>query len=366
MTVLDNRGRVFGRVNLVDAVVVGFLVLLIPVAYGTWLLFHPSTVQITSVTRVKPTKEEQRIANPLRAAAKLKVRGNGFTPMLRAWIGSEPAIGFTFEDPHSADVIVGPMSPGEYDVALYDGGKEVARAPKAFVIPGTRSRPQIKAVGRLIGLDRTTADGLQPGAAFPTEAEPRVRITAIGPVDPGRFSLLVQPGKDAQLERLEVPREGTFERAAALVIVCDPVEEPDSGCTVGGGYPVANSQLRVPGAPEMTFIVDELLPAAPGETLELNVRVSGGPETTLIQVGDRDVLLDDRAAVVTWLGSRQMASTGGLDVRVRLGADRAHDGWRYRGRLVKPGAPFSLTTDRYIVSGTVASMVVPAQTDGKR
>jgi hypothetical protein len=42
VTVLDDRGRLFGRVNLVDALVVGFIVLLIPVAYGTWLLFRPS------------------------------------------------------------------------------------------------------------------------------------------------------------------------------------------------------------------------------------------------------------------------------------------------------------------------------------
>lgn len=367
MTVLDDHGRVFGRVNLVDAVVVGFLLVLIPVAYGTWLLFHPKKVQIASVTRVKLTKEEQRIANPLRAAAKLKVRGSGFTPMLRAWIGSEPAIGFTFEDPNSADVIVGPMPPGEYDVALYDGGQEVARAPKAFVIPASQSRPQIKAVGRLIDLDRATADLLQPGATFPTEADPRVRIAALGPVGSGRYALLVQPGKDAQLERLEVPRDDTFERAAALVLGCDPAEPPDSGCTIGGVYPAANAQLRVAGTPEpMTFIVDELLPAAPSEMLDVYVRVSGGPETGLMRIGDRDTLLDDRAAVVTALGSRQTGSTGGLDVRVRLGLDRAHDGWRYRGRLVKPGAAFSLTTEFYVVSGTIASVGPPGKTDGKR
>ena len=146
MTVLDDRGRLFGRVNLVDAVVLGFIVLLIPVAYGTWLLFRPKPVRITSVTRVTLSKEEQRIANPLRAAAKLKVKGSGFTPMLRAWIGPEPSLGFTFEDPTSADVIVAPMAPGEYDVALYDGGQEVARAPKAFVNPGTPNHDQIKAV----------------------------------------------------------------------------------------------------------------------------------------------------------------------------------------------------------------------------
>src|SRR4030095_1412673 len=106
--------------------------------------FQPKRVQICAATRLRRTKEEQRIANPRRAAAKLKVKGTGFTPMLRAWIGPEPSLSVTFEDPTSADVIVGPMAPGEYDVALYDGGQEVARAPKAFVNPGIPNHDQIK------------------------------------------------------------------------------------------------------------------------------------------------------------------------------------------------------------------------------
>ena len=56
MTVLDDRGRLFGRVNLVDALGLGFVILLIPIAYGTWLLFRPKPVHITSVTRVTLSK----------------------------------------------------------------------------------------------------------------------------------------------------------------------------------------------------------------------------------------------------------------------------------------------------------------------
>jgi len=353
VTVLDDRGRLFGRVNLVDALVLGFVILLIPIAYGTWLLFRPKPVQIASVTRVTLSKEEQRIANPLRAAAKLKVKGSGFTPMLRAWIGPEPSLGFTFEDPGSADVIVGPMPPGEYDLALYDGGQEVARAPKAYVILGTPNRDRIKIVGRLVDLKRDTADGLQANATLPSASDARVRVSALGPVEAGRRPLLVQPGADPQHQRLDVPGDGLFERNATLVLACDPTDQPDTTCTIGGVFPTPNTQLRVAGAADpMAFIVDELLPAAPGQPLDVIVRMSGGPELALIKVGDRDSLLDDRAAVVTALGARQASV---LDVTLRLGADRARDGWRYRGRLVKAGAPYSLTTEQYIASGTVVS-----------
>ena len=55
MTTVNDRRKVFGRFNLVDAIVVAFLFLLIPVAYGTRLRFHPKKVQITSGTRVTRT-----------------------------------------------------------------------------------------------------------------------------------------------------------------------------------------------------------------------------------------------------------------------------------------------------------------------
>jgi hypothetical protein len=245
------------------------------------------------------------------------------------------------------------MPPGEYDVALYDGGQEVARAPKAYVIPGTPNRDRIKIVGRLIDLKRETADGLKPDAAFPSASDPRVRVSALGPIEPGRRPLLVRPGGDPQHQRLEVPGDGLFERNATLVLACDPTDQPDTTCTIGGVFPTSNAQLRVAGAADpMTFIVDELLPAAPAQPLDVTVRLSGGPELALIRVGDRDNLLDDRAAVVTALGARQASA---LDLTLRLGADRARDGWRYRGRLVKAGAPFSLTAEQYIAGGTVVS-----------
>ena len=40
MTVLDDRGRLGGRLNIVDAVIAILLLVLIPVAYGAFLLFR--------------------------------------------------------------------------------------------------------------------------------------------------------------------------------------------------------------------------------------------------------------------------------------------------------------------------------------
>ena len=98
MPVIDRDGRVFGRFNLIDAAVAAFVVLLLPIGYATFLLFRPSRPVIDSVTRVEVTKEERRVAGGSLLTAKLKVKGSGFNPLLRAAIGSTSAMGFVFED----------------------------------------------------------------------------------------------------------------------------------------------------------------------------------------------------------------------------------------------------------------------------
>ena len=92
MSVIDQHGRLFGRVNLIDALVALFVLGLIPLAYGTALLFQPARPRIDSVTRVDITNEERRIiAGGSLLAAKLKIKGTGFHPMLRASVGGAPA-----------------------------------------------------------------------------------------------------------------------------------------------------------------------------------------------------------------------------------------------------------------------------------
>ena len=49
MTVIDERGRVFGRINLIDAAAALFVFVLIPVAYGAYLLFRTPPAKLTSV-----------------------------------------------------------------------------------------------------------------------------------------------------------------------------------------------------------------------------------------------------------------------------------------------------------------------------
>jgi hypothetical protein len=107
-----------------------------------------------------------------------------------------------------------------------------------------------------------------------------------------------------------------------------------------------------PSGTVMSLALTDVLPATPPITLNARVRVAAAAEVLrMVSVGDRDDSLDDRAAVV--VETRHQTNPMELDVILRLGVDAAGDGWGYRGRAVKAGAPFTLTTERYMIAGTV-------------
>ncbi len=353
MSVVDDRGRLFGRLNLFDAAIVAFVVVLLPIAYGTFLLFRTPAPRITSVARAELTREELRLRAGGRLTAKLKVHGSGFRPLLRASIDDSPAMGFVFENPNSADVLLAEVAPGTHDLVLYDGVQEVARAKGAVAIQPIPSA-RLRLAGTLIDLDRSTADALHVGSKYPAAGEAQTEVVALGPIRPGRHRLSVGP------RSIDLPVEGRWERDAVAVVRCDP-DATSQDCAVGGKTLEASAALIVtvagPSAP-LSFSVDEVLPDTPPRDATAKVRLVGSVELLdLVRTGDRDLFLDPRAAVVTAVGARR-AENGAMaiDVTLRLGVDESRDGWRYRGRLAKAGAPFTFTTDRYALNGSVLSL----------
>jgi hypothetical protein len=358
MTFIDGRGRLFGRFNLVDAAVVAFVVVLIPIAYGTFLLFRSPTPRITSVTRVPVTREERRIAGGSRLSAKLKVRGSGLRPMLRASIDDTPALGFVFENPNSADVLVGETAPGTHDLVIYDGVQEVVRAAKAVTVQAVPPA-RIRVAGTLFDLDEATARGLRVGATTPGDPSSQGEILQLGDVRPGRRRLATERGT------VEIAVTGRWERPVVMVLRCD-LDPNDEDCAVGGAPLAATPppvvRLVGPDSTLLPLTIDELFPVEAPRPAVGRIRFAAASETLdLIRAGDRDAILDERAATVTAVERRR--SDGGMatiDATVKLGTDESRNGWRYRGRSVLPGAPFTLTTDRYVASGTVITLSVDA------
>lgn len=343
MSYVDERGRLFGRINLVDASVAAVILLLIPLAYATFLLFKPAAPRITGVAPSSISKEEQRISAGGKLVAKFKIKGEGFTPLLRARIGDTDALGLVFETPNSADVLVGPVSPGAHDLVLLDGVQEVARARGAITIQESNTT-SIRVVGWLTDLDDELVKTIQVGTALP-EGSPAYRILALGPLVPGyrRISLAGSS--------VELPMPGTHARAAVVAVVCDAMLG-DNPCTAGERFENRSAPviISLPGGGRLfNLAIDELLPPTPPTKATLRVRQSA-VSPTMVRTGDRDSLLDERAAIVT-------AVTGDT-ITLDAGIDRDHDGWRYRGQRLRPGARFVFNTDRYEVSGVVVSIEI--------
>ena len=352
---VDRDGRIFGRVNLVDAVFGLFLIGLLPVAYASLLLFRPSKPHIRSVERSEVNKEERRIANGLVIQLKLKVRGDHLTPMLRAYIDSIPAIGFTFESPASADVIIGDVPMGTHDLILYDGAQEVARVRGAVAILPTPGAV-MRVVGALIQLDEPTAKSLQVGQRFEVSGQPAAEFLKLGDLEPDRHRIRVRSGD------VETQVAGSWRRSVVMTIHCEP--DPDaSACRIATttlGDPTL-SVLTVPGAPTLLrVLIDEILPDAAPHAATVRVRVAGQPELAgKVRAGDRDIRgqrIDDRTASVVEV--RPETSREAFELVLRLGVDRARDGWQYKSQSVQPGTPFSLVTDRYSLSGSVVNVVI--------
>lgn len=348
MTIMDERGNVGGRINLIDLAALLLLLAILPLAYGASLLFRPSQPTISEVGQVDITNAERRIvAGGSLLSAKLKIKGSGFNPMLRAYIDDAPALAFVYENPNSADVLAGPLSPGAHDLILMDGVQEVARAKGVVKIESPSSRV-LRAAGWLTNMDRAVADQLKVGSTFPPGA-PSHEVVALGPVQPAR-SRIRFGATDA-----DYPIEGRVERQAVILVRCDPSgEEFRTGqepCNVGGQAVLGTPPVTIalPGATAtIGFSIDELFPVAAPRRARIQVRLDRG--SSAVQPGDRDALLDARAATV--------AAKQGEVVTLDLGLDESRDGWRYRGTLVRIGSTFAWATDRYQASGIVSSMTL--------
>jgi hypothetical protein len=337
MAWIDEDGRLFGRINLFDAAIAGLIIVLIPIAYGTFLLFRAPVPRVSSVQRVPITREERRVAGGNRLTAKLKVRGSGLRPMLHASIDGTPSLGFVFENPNSADVMVGVVPPGIHDLILFDGVQEVARLPRSVTIESS-APSRIAAVGTLVRLDKSTADALAPGALNPGSTQDAIVTLGSAREEAG----------------------GRWQRPAEIVMQCD-ADANDEGCFVGGvavaARPLPTVKLTGPSGAQLSFELIEVLPAEAPVAASARVRVSAAPEVLkMVHAGDRDDSLDPRAALV--VATRQTSATE-LDVTLRLGIDASSGGWAYRGQAIKAGAPFTLTTDRYVVRGTVLDLSTP-------
>ena len=176
MPVIDDRGRLFGKLNLIDVITVAVVLGLIPLAYGAFLLFR---VPIPIITSIEPAQVTQG------DSATLKLTGSGFRPFLVARFGVVESYGFLVQSPTIAEVKVPDIPAGNYDFVLYDQARELVRMPGAVTVnairvppapgpsaPARRIRPappipppvmQLRVIGEFIGVSRDVAELIRGG-----------------------------------------------------------------------------------------------------------------------------------------------------------------------------------------------------------
>ena len=208
MPVIDEQGRVFGRFNLVDSLLVALLIVALPAAYAARVLFRDPPAQLTTISPKSADQGVDRL---------IELTGENFRPYMRVSFGTTQAASFQFYGSTQAFVPMPALEPGTYDVVLYDHASEVARLPGAMTVTGPARPPQVqlRLRGAYVGLTAEQAPQLIQGQ--PLNASEGV-IGAIETRDAPRPSVARVQVSGALT--VPVPMDGLLEVPATIVMTC--------------------------------------------------------------------------------------------------------------------------------------------------
>jgi hypothetical protein len=342
MAVIDEQGRLFGRVNLLDAMV-GILVLgLIPLAYAGYLLFRTPMPVLTEVTPGEVT-----IGPDMRVI----VRGENLKPYLRVSFGAYQGQSFLFKDTTEAEVELRAVPPGVYDVILYDFSQERSRLPNGITIhPSVLPDAKVVVVGMFGDLTPEQASSLKPGMVFPSVGE----VVAVGKPVPQVTRVFLRP------DNVEVAVPNALMMPATVSMGCWVRESQGEPECIANSVALHRSALLFLPTPfgTLPFQVDQVRGTQPLEPLEITVRFGGTPEAlALLKTGAADMGETSNelsgGGVVTAVSS----GSGSRDARLAVNAQRGTSGWIYGGHALRVGGSFTLTTPGYVLSGTVVRVV---------
>jgi hypothetical protein len=373
MAVIDNRGRLFGRFNLIDAAVAVIVLALIPIAYGAYLLFRQPQPALSSVTPNTVGPQVTRV----------RVAGQNLRPFLRVSFNQLQGRTFAFINTETADIDLPELPPGTYDVILYDVAREISRMPGALTVEGSPlSLPapaRMVVSGRFVGLDENAAKDLTTGAKLTAIGGNGGEIIARGEPAPDRWS--INFGDHA----IESPLTAGLQLPVLIRTTCTLA---DRRCQVGGrevavGFPL--TFYTSAGRP-LRFEVTDAVSDGPTAAVELTVRfVVPSASAGAVKAGDRarrDPLLGDRVPVLQRVGNARPAtatvalptppdavgagdwrmeltdSATIVDAVVRVRADATSAGLYYRGRALRAGAPFLFEHERYALRGWIQALTV--------
>jgi hypothetical protein len=237
MPMIDERGRVFGRLNLVDAAVGVLLLVLMPAAYASYALFKDPPPRLTAVL---PT-----VLSPA-AGQQVEIRGEHFRPYMRVSFDGVQGRTFLFYSTGSAFVQLPDLAPGTYDVVLYDYMQEVARLPKAVTIQPPPPPPTIfvEVNGVLTSMTPNLVERLQFVSRFPEAGPTIAELQTKGAAEPEMWHI-----KTGNTSALTVPGSGLLQVPVRMRLRCVVETDADGTrrCTVNGTPVMTAANVRLPG-----------------------------------------------------------------------------------------------------------------------
>ncbi len=253
MAIVDERGRIAGKINLIDAVVAFLILVLIPVAFGAYLLFRTPTPTLTAINPARLNQGPN---------LRIEVQGENLRPFMRVGVGGLQARSFAIQSTRGAIVELPDMDAGTFDVVLYDHMQEVSRLPKALTILPLAPVPtvEMEVAGAFKGLSSERVKTLKAGDTILGAGGAKALVLSVGAPVPSAVSLR------AGGQMLRVPLKDQTDLPAVLKVTCFLAPTPDGAlkCSVPGPVqqadvaPGAAVQLISPDKGWVTFQIDEV------------------------------------------------------------------------------------------------------------
>jgi hypothetical protein len=347
MALVDERGRLFGRLNLLDAVLLILLLGLLPLGYAAYALFREQPPRIVSVS---PQRTEQSVE------LRLNVKGENLRPYMRISAGTNQAVDFLFRSTTEVEAPFINLPPGEYDVVLFDHAQERFRLPKGLtVLPSALPATEIVAVGAFGNLDASGAKQITPGLELPGVG----RVTAVGKPVPDLTKVFASPGL------VGVPIANSLRVPAAVTFLCHvKAQQGRPNCVVGDTAVTPPNLIMMPTPLGKTpFQVEQVRSPHPMQAVPIKVRLTGDASLlSLVRSGDVDTgpTSNELAALARVTGVVPAGRPNELGVNLLAQLQLVDGQWLYDSAPLRVGAPITLRTSRYQIGGVVTDMPAPS------
>jgi hypothetical protein len=402
--VIDDRGRLFGRVNTADAGA-GLLaaLLLVGLIAGVRIFRLPPA---PAVTRVEPATQAGG------SGLRLHLGGEHFLPYYRVFIRrsgettqqvheEDPDLHndeytlvnrsqavFIAESPTVAEVrLPDKMTAGTYDLLFFNETQQVGAKEAAFSLTEPPPVPKppplptivVRATGAFTALDPADVGRFVPGLKLPAwEPAPWIELLTVEPPQPSVAAVLLPRGT------VPATIDGKVDVPVTMRIRCSLLM---GQCNVGvlNLAPNITVPIRILADRAVNLHIDDVTPDVPDRVAEadIDVRFVARPDmAAVMRVGQTDRIAPVRfgrpesPAVIAALGPQEFVSgrsrpslsdfdPRSMEVservmtrhaRLRVPVVDVRGVWMYRDQVIRAGTALSFSTDSYVVRGWILDM----------